>query len=158
MNYSRFIPLFACAALMSACAPSGYYDSEGHYRTYSEGHHKADPMADNARDYDHRDRPRMGGDYRQPYETTTTIIDSRDYPARTTTTRTYRFVRPGYYDNNGYYIARESGPVIPPGMFPPRGMCRVWFPERSARYQPPLESCAGIDARVPDGAYVVYGG
>jgi hypothetical protein len=43
-------------------------------------------------------------------------------------------------------------------MFPPRGMCRVWFTKRAPANQPAIESCNGIKSRVPAGAYVIYGG
>ena len=70
----------------------------------------------------------------------------------------YRYTRRGYYDYNGYYIPTDSGLSVPANMFPPRGMCRVWFTDRAAVDQPPIESCVGIRARVPAGAYVIYGG
>lgn len=70
----------------------------------------------------------------------------------------YKYDRAGYYDRNGYYIERNSGFEVPDNMFPPRGMCRVWFVERALVDQPAVESCNGIRSRVPAGAYVIYGG
>jgi len=66
--------------------------------------------------------------------------------------------RAGYYDRNGYYIARDNGPRVSDELFPPRGMCRIWFADRPADDQPRVESCNGIRSRVPAGAYVIYGG
>lgn len=68
------------------------------------------------------------------------------------------YERPGYYDYHGLYVDVYDGTPVPPGMFPQRGMCRVWFPDRVPANQPPIESCDGIRLRVPDGAYVIYGG
>lgn len=70
----------------------------------------------------------------------------------------YTFERRGYYDYNGYYLPMDSGLSVPRSMFPPRGMCRVWFTDRTASEQPAPESCSGINYRVPAGAYVIYGG
>jgi len=125
------------ASFVAACAPSGYYDSNGVYRSYGQS------------DSYRHDRPMT------PPAPAAVNTYSDEVPV-TTTTVTY--TRPGYYDRNGYFIAANSGPRVPSDYFPPRGMCRVWFPERPAQYQPAIESCAGIQSRVPDGAYVVYGG
>jgi len=123
---------------MSACEPSGYYDSNGQYRSYGASDSY---RHDNA----------MGGT-----APTTTVVTypSNNAPYNADGT----FTRAGYYDHNGYYIAADSGPRIPEGYFPPRGMCRIWFTDRPAGAQPGIESCAGIRSRVPEGAYVVYGG
>ncbi|MCA8906676.1 MAG: hypothetical protein KDA49_05080 [Rhodospirillaceae bacterium] len=43
---------------------------------------------------------------------------------------------------------------IPPGHYPPPGMCRVWYPGRPPGQQPPVSSCAVV---VPPGAVLVYG-
>jgi hypothetical protein len=69
-----------------------------------------------------------------------------------------RYTRRGYYDYNGYYMAKDSGLNVPVDMFPRRGMCRVWFTDRDMLEQPSVESCEGIKSRVPAGAYVIYGG
>ena len=61
------------------------------------------------------------------------------------------------YDRNGQPIHRTGQP-IPENMLPPRGMCRIWFTQRNLAEQPSVESCDAIRARVPVGAYVVYGG
>lgn len=74
---------------------------------------------------------------------------------------------PNYeYDNNGYYHSRKyySGAdngyafSVPMDYLPPRGMCRVWFMNRTPEHQPSIESCEGIHSRMPAGAYVIYGG
>jgi len=137
----RNIISLACISLMlSACGtPSdGYYDANGNwipYNRYNEEAHAHSPLPGGPHP-DYNDNP----------------------PVYTTTTTTYTYDRPGYYDYNGYYIARDAGPAIPPGMFPPRGMCRVWFTDRAIADQPPIETCDGIKYRVPAGAYVIYGG
>ena len=71
----------------------------------------------------------------------------------------YTYDRRGYYEYDGRYIEQaEYTPNVPKNMFPPRGMCRVWFTDRPLRNQPPVESCNTIRTRVPAGAYVIYGG
>ncbi|MBI3630739.1 MAG: hypothetical protein HY221_00140 [Candidatus Sungbacteria bacterium] len=70
----------------------------------------------------------------------------------------YIYDRPGYYDYNGYYLSQNNSLNVPRNMFPPHGMCRIWFPDRGREEQASLESCEGIQHRVPVGAYVVYGG
>lgn len=123
----------ALLSLLSACGTpdAGYYDANGNYIPNN-------PYNRNAHDH----APLPGGTH-QPY-------DERAV--------TYHYDRPGYYDRNGYYIARDKGPTVSEDMFPPRGMCRVWFPERAVIDQPGIESCNGIQSRVPAGAYVIYGG
>lgn len=72
---------------------------------------------------------------------------------------TYVFDQPGYYNPEGVLVtAVQSGFEVPQNMLPPRGQCRVWLPKRNAYDQPAIESCAGIEQRVPDGAYIIYGG
>jgi hypothetical protein len=132
----RTIASLACVSLLtlvSACAtPSdGYYDANGNYVPYNRYNQVA---------HDHSPLP--GG--------TNTYANNGYAPA-------YSYDRAGYYDHNGYYIAMDGGLNVPQGMFPPRGMCRVWFADR-VNDQPPVESCNGIQSRVPAGAYVIYGG
>ncbi len=125
--------------MLAACAPypDGYYDANGNWR---------------ANHYDQN--PPIGG-----YNPAPAAYTNDAPPVTTTTTTTYTtYDRAGYYDGNGYYIAMDAGPRIPGGYFPPRGMCRVWFPDRAPRYQPPIEPCEGVQDRVPAGAYIVYGG
>lgn len=135
----RTLTKLACVSflsLLSACGtPSdGYYDANGNYVPYNRYNSE-----------DHAHSPLPGGT-RDQYE-----------PARTDY-GVVRYDRAGYYDSNGYYITVDNGPNVPTSMFPPRGMCRVWFPERAAIDQPRIESCDGIRSRVPAGAYVIYGG
>jgi hypothetical protein len=68
------------------------------------------------------------------------------------------YERAGYYDYNGYYVTVDQDVFAPRNMLPPRGMCRVWLLNRAPEYQPRVESCEGIQDRVPVGAYVIYGG
>ncbi len=69
-----------------------------------------------------------------------------------------RYTRRGYYDYNGYYAESDGVLEVPQGMFPHRGMCRVWFTDRLPSQQPAVESCNGIQSRAPAGTYVIYGG
>jgi hypothetical protein len=137
----RILPVMACvslATLLTACGvPSdGYYDANGNYIATDTPHN----MSKRAH------APLPGGTYAPtPYDNRAHYDDDR-------------YDRAGYYDRNGYYIARDGGLNVPESMFPPRGMCRVWFVERAVAAQPPVESCAGIRTRVPAGAYVIFGG
>lgn len=121
------------ATTLAACGPStGYYDARGNYvhdTPYNRAENPPDTSNTYARDYYERD---------SRY--------SRYQPAT------------GYYDRDGFYVGDENMLPVPQSMFPPRGMCRVWFRARLASDQPPIESCSGIEHRVPAGAYVIYGG
>ena len=137
------------AAMLAACAPAtGYYDSNGVYHSYDEP--KPHPMIAGG--------PRPAPIAVPAYDTTTVQYNTNTPYTTTSTTRTYMFNRPGYYDPNGYYIAMDSGPVLAPEFLPPRGLCRVWIPSRAQTEQPPVESCDTIRSRIPAGAYVIYGG
>lgn len=46
---------------------------------------------------------------------------------------------------------------IPLGQMPPRGKCRIWFPDRPAGQQPAPGKCKKLQGRVPQGAYLVRG-
>ena len=46
---------------------------------------------------------------------------------------------------------------IPPGHMPPRGECRIWFPDRPPGQQPPPGPCHILRHQVPHGARLVYG-
>lgn len=131
------LSLLMCSA---ACAPAGYYDANGDYRSYG----KSDSYrTSTVRDDGAPGNPDNHTAYAVPAQSTTTVI----------------YDRPGYYDSNGYYVSADNFPTaVPKSMLPPRGMCRVWFADRPARYQPEVESCSGIQSRVPEGAYVIYGG
>lgn len=69
----------------------------------------------------------------------------------------YNYDRRGYYDADGHYY-KMLDLEAPDGMMPPRGMCRVWFPDRVPSQQPDMESCGKMRTRVPAGAYMIYGG
>jgi len=137
----RNITFLACLSLslLSACATpdSGYYDTNGNWIPYNRYNEEAHPHS-----------PLPGGTH-PPY-------DYDDSHAVSTTTVTTYYDRPGYYDYEGEYLG--SNVPIPHDMLPPRGMCRVWFTDRTPVHQPPIESCEGIRSRVPAGAYVIYGG
>lgn len=141
------LPLLACLTMLSACGDPnrGYYDANGNYVPPPNA--TSDAQRTHAPDPGHTDK--YG--YRDHY---------RDHGVvkRTTVTTTYTYDRPGYYDYYGDYTSFSGDLNAPAELFPPRGMCRVWFPERAIENQPAVESCDGIRARVPDGAYVIYGG
>lgn len=133
------LSLVACASLatlLSACGTphNGYYDEYGRYVPPTGTETDLDRANETSNYYQRK--------YRQ-------VSDEYEAPA---------YTRAGYYDYRGYYIPREGAFSVPANMFPPRGMCRVWFPDRSPAYQPAVESCDGISYRVPAGAYVIYGG
>lgn len=133
----------ALTALLTACGPTdGYYDANGRFvyedtsaRSRITGHHSRPYSAAVNRD---RANQEYGYDH-----------NDREYPA---------YDHRGYYDRDGSYVELGRRPGMSENMFPPRGMCRVWFASRPAAQQPPVESCNGIQSRVPDGAYVIYGG
>lgn len=135
----RIIPTLAALpllAMLAACGSTdGYYDANGNWvapanaTTHAQRTHSPSPG--------HREH--------HPRE--------RGYDERAVT-----YDRAGYYDYNGYYVSAPERMSVPQEMFPPRGMCRVWLPERMPQYQPRVESCEGIHSRVPAGAYVIYGG
>jgi len=139
MQHSKLMAVLLTASLLSGCATpdNGYYDANGNWIPYNRYNREA-----------HEHSPLPGGTYDSRY----------DRAPVTTTVTTYTYDRPGYYDYNGYYIAPGGGLNVPPEMSPPHGMCRIWFSERTADSQPPIETCEGIRSRVPMGAYVIYGG
>ncbi|MDH4582097.1 tetratricopeptide repeat protein [Pseudomonas sp. BN415] len=56
----------------------------------------------------------------------------------------------------------DSQPVydevrIPRGQMPPRGKCRIWFPDRPVGQQPAPGKCKKLQNQVPQGAYLVRG-
>ena len=148
----------ACASVLigaAACAPDGYYDSRGNYHWAGA----ADDYSNSAY-YGHG----MSG---STYHGNNYYVDNSaargdsskvvGYDrARDPEVRPYR--RAGYYDYHGEYVAYADGPVVARAYMPPRGKCRVWYPDLPAVEQPPIESCVGIQYRVPAGAYVIFGG
>lgn len=148
----RTLTLLTClsgAVLLSACGypDYGYYDANGNYVPAPNATTEAQRVRSPSPGQPHHDY------YRDRYDNTY-YGDRRVVE----TTTTYTYDRPGYYDYNGYYVGERGAFNVPRGMFPPRGMCRVWFPDRLPENQPPVETCVGIRDRVPAGAYVVYGG
>lgn len=138
----RILTLLACvsaASLLSACGvpDGGYYDVNGNYVPTDTPYN----MKTGAHS------PMPGGN---PNSVSDRENNRSEYP---------HYTRRGYYDYNGYYMDKRSGLNVPKDMFPPRGMCRVWFTDRVGyNEQPDIESCDGIRSRVPAGAYVIYGG
>jgi hypothetical protein len=47
---------------------------------------------------------------------------------------------------------------VPPGHYPPRGACRVWYAGRPPGRQPRPTSCDRLYGRVPRGAFILYNG
>lgn len=140
---SPTLKLLICSSLVSllaACGTpdNGYYDANGKYNVSASPHNAKKSLA---------------------YPTSGKSND--EYYARTddrTNQGNYSYERVGYYDQNGNFIDRQSGFNVPEDMFPPKGMCRVWFTQRSVAEQPAIESCNSIKSRVPAGAYVIFGG
>lgn len=132
------------AFLLSACAGPdyGYYDANGNYI----------PAANAVTDQHRRHAPSPGQPGMPAYDSSNVIVVPApiEYPVT--------YTRRGYYDYYGNFVTVDSRLVIPSDMYPPRGMCRVWLPQRSPESQPPIQSCEGIQWRVPAGGYVVYGG
>ena len=52
---------------------------------------------------------------------------------------------------------QEAQMDVPPSMYPPANMCRIWLSDRSVDQQPEVEPCDGIQSRAPAGAYIIYG-
>lgn len=144
----RSLALFtslSLVTLLAACGTpdGGYYDANGNYMPTDTPHNMKksshSPLPGGTRYY-HSDRTYNNAGYNDNYS---------EHPY---------YTHRGYYDYNGYYIARDNSLTVPQDMFPPRGMCRVWFADRALSNQPDIESCNDIRARLPNGAYVIYGG
>jgi hypothetical protein len=57
--------------------------------------------------------------------------------------------------------AANKGPRhvnVPPGHYPPEGMCRVWFEGRAPGQQPKPTECSKLRGNVPANAFVLYNG
>jgi hypothetical protein len=121
---------FLLGSLVGCSEYSGYYDSNGNYvpAKYADEYHN-------------------GADGRRYHNAA-----EQEYISANT------YTQPGYYDYYGNLVTLDQRTGVPKSMFPPRGMCRVWFPDRELEREPGIESCEGIRARVPVGAYVIYGG
>jgi hypothetical protein len=156
MRTSTSLACVSLLTLLSACAaqPDGYYDANGSWVTTGG---VANPKV--AQDH----APMPGGPYNEYNNGHTVYNDGyATAPTAYSTTTTYHYDRAGYYAPDGTYVGADytSAMVVPvpTDMFPPHGMCRVWFSSRAPNDQPAIESCDGIRARVPAGAYVIYGG
>lgn len=144
MRITTSLAFISALSLLAACAPNGeYYDSNGNYivkpnsTTEAQRTHSPSPGGQSDSNYSERNHNRYADRSEQ---------------------HSSGYERAGYYDYNGYYIDRNAGMNVPDDMFPPRGMCRVWFTNRTPAKQPGVESCNNIRSRVPAGAYVIYGG
>ncbi len=136
MNCTKPLIIVSLVSMLAACgAPNnGYYAADGTYV----------PPRDGAFSNDVKER-------RSYYDQTVQAKIHAPAP-------TYVYERRGYYDYYGNFIPVETNLGVPPAMFPPAGMCRVWFPDRPVTAQPRIESCADIRERAPAGTYVIYGG
>ena len=76
--------------------------------------------------------------------------DGRDYPDRRGRGR-------GNRDRDDEYRGYRSLRV-PPGHYPPRGACRVWYEGRPPGRQPRATNCDRLYGRVPYGAFILYNG
>lgn len=134
MSRLTYLSLASTLCVLAACGGpnNGYYATDGSY------------VKPNAGQFSNDVRERRGY-----YDQTATAAA---YAPATT------YQRRGYYDYYGNYIPVETNFGVPQTMFPPAGMCRVWFPDRQMRAQPDIESCGNIRDRAPTGSYVIYGG
>ena len=155
MRIARTLACLTVVAALTACTgPNGYYDSRGHWHESTTYVSSPD-----GRNY-YTDHSARKGDsagvigydkYRDE-----TLRDYSAYEPADDVTIVYK--RGGYYDRDGVYYAPKAGPRVAAEYFPPRGLCRVWLPGVAPIDQPAVESCVGIQSRVPAGAYVIYGG
>jgi hypothetical protein len=76
------------------------------------------------------------------------VGDGRDYPDRRGRGRGDRDE-----EYRGYRTLR-----VPPGHYPPRGACRVWYEGRPPGRQPRATNCERLYGRVPYGAFILYNG
>ena len=159
---SKLACLSLVAAMATACGASGHYDSRGNYHYDNVRDSSYDNSYD--RTYDHgyndtRTAPYKEGD--NFYVDHAAVRgDSSKVPGYDHNLDGDRapYSRVGFYDRNGYYTTMANGPRIPRSYVPPRGACRIWLADRAPTEQPAVESCVGIQDRLPDGAWVVYGG
>lgn len=79
------------------------------------------------------------------------VGDDRDYPDRRGRGRGRGGRDDDYY--GGYRTIR-----IPPGHYPPRGACRVWYAGRPPGRQLPPVRCDRLYGRAPYGAFILYNG
>lgn len=135
MRLLKPIAIISLLSVLAACGANnnGYYAADGTYVKPNEGKFSND-INERRADYDQ------------------TVVAAHNAPVR------YTYERRGYYDYYGNFIPVETNLGVPPAMFPPAGMCRVWFPDRPIPSQPRIESCDSIRERAPAGSYVIYGG
>ena len=155
---ARYTALGLMSVMLAACGD--HYDKDGNYVSYdTNGRTIVD--TDGNRTYFPASPPgTVQDDAPQVHETVTETYNPGpgDNITHTTTVTTYGYVKAGYYDANGFYIAPGFGPSVPQAMLPPSGLCRIWYPQRAPQDEPGIQSCDGIRSRVPMGAYVIYGG
>ena len=145
----RLFPTLASVsmlAMLAACGHSadGYYDANGRYQYYNSSADSSYIPDTMPRDRARNDGRRYGNDITQHDR------DSAAYHHANRHEGTYSYDRRGYYDFNGNYMDENQDSLsVPAKMFPPRGMCRVWFTDRMNNEQPRAESCNRINERVP---------
>jgi hypothetical protein len=47
---------------------------------------------------------------------------------------------------------------VPPGQYPPAGMCRLWYDGRAPGKQPKSTECSNLKGKVPANSFVLYNG
>lgn len=153
----RTLTGLACVSLvaLAACgAPTGYYDAQGNYVSYvREG-----SAFDKKPEYPNQTRYKPG--YKHPNDVVYRPVTDpyAGNASMHTSEATFPYTQRGYYDSNSYFITNTNNLNVPAEMWPPAGMCRVWFGGRAYIDQPPVETCNGIQSRVPAGAYIIFGG
>jgi hypothetical protein len=65
--------------------------------------------------------------------------------------RKQRAGQSSYFHQHGYTR-------IPNGHLPPRGECRIWYPDRPAGHQPPPFKCGQAGGRVEPGGWLISPG
>jgi hypothetical protein len=53
--------------------------------------------------------------------------------------------------------SRRGDPIVPPGFFPPAGMCRIWINDVPAGQQPAPTDCASAVRNRPANGRVLFG-
>ena len=154
MKLASKLACLSLVAALAACGPGdGYYDSLGNYHSGSRNSKEnATVTSGFSGDSYHSNNFYTDASARRGDSKKVVDYDSRRDMDR------IAYKRAGYYDYEGAYITGDRAPVVDSYYNPPRGKCRVWFPDRDAEDQPAIESCSRIQNRVPAGAFVIYGG
>ena len=52
---------------------------------------------------------------------------------------------------------RSTASLVPPGYYPPKGLCRIWYYDVEPHRQPPSDNCEYLRARMPFDARLLIG-